>query len=173
MARARSFPARGRPPRRQVTWIGPASQGFQSVGSTNSVIIASFDPAANGLAKPTVVRTRGEVTIRPATAVVTDLEVTAAYGLAVVSDKAFAAGAASIPEPFDDAGWDGWFVWRSISYSQEAGDATGFTVVSHSQEVDSKAMRKVTDDETIVLMAQSKSGAFRIDMPLRLLLKLS
>ena len=40
-------------------------------------------------------------------------------------------------------------------------------------EVDSKAMRKVTDDETIVLVAESQVGAYKISMPLRLLLKLS
>ncbi len=159
--------------RRQVTWIGPADQAFVAVASTMKVILASFDPAGAGLAKPTVVRTRGEVAIRPPSATITDLQVVGAFGVAIVSDRAFAAGAASIPGPFTDAGWDGWFVWGSFHYVQEQADATGIYLNFHTQIVDSKAMRKVTDDETVVFMAESQSGAFSISMPFRMLLKLS
>ncbi len=34
-------------------------------------------------------------------------------------------------------------------------------------------MRKVNDNESVVLMAESQTGAFDISMPLRLLFKLS
>ncbi len=159
--------------RRQVTWIGPADQAFVALGSGLNVVVASFDPAAAGLAKPTVVRTRGEFAVRPSAATITDLQVVGAYGLAVVSDRALAAGSGSIPGPFVDAGWDGWFVWGSFHYVQEQADATGIYLNFHTQVVDSKAMRKVTDDETIVLMAESQSGASQISMPFRMLLKLS
>jgi len=169
--RARGF--RGRGPQRQVTWVGPADQGYTAVATTAKVIIGSFDPAANGLAKPTVVRTRGQVSINGGTGQSADLEIVGAFGLAVVSDRAFAAGVASIPGPFSDAGWDGWFVWRSFNFTQEFLDATGIFLNFVNQEVDSKAMRKVTDDETIVLVAESQSGALKISMPLRMLLKLS
>ncbi len=173
MPRPRSRGFGTRVAKRQTSWIGPADLGYVDVATGATVIVAFFDPATNGLPKPTIVRTRGEVTVRPATGVFADIEVTGAFGLAVVSDQAFAAGAASVPAPFSEASWDGWFVWRSFSFALEAGDATGLTRVSFEQEVDSKAMRKVTENETIILVAESQGGAFRINMPLRLLLKLS
>ena len=136
------------------------------------LIVASFDPSANALAKPTVVRTRGDVALR-ASSVAADTSVIGAYGVAIVNTDAFVAGIASIPGPFDDAGWDGWFVWRSFSLSFEFGDSTGFGLIQMNQEVDSKAMWKISDNETMVLIAESQSGAYQISMPLRFLLKLS
>ena len=155
-----------------MTWIAPADQGFITVATTGAALIASFDPAAVGVVKPTIVWTRGDVALRVG-ATGADATIVGAYGLAVVSDQAFAAGIASIPKPFDDAGWDGWFVWRSFSMGWDFDDATGVRFATVNQEVDSKAMRKVTDNETIVLVAQSQVGEFDISMPLRVLLKLS
>ena len=96
--------------------------------------------------------------------------------MAVVSDQAVAAGIASIPGPFSEAFWDGWFVWRSFTWDYDFKDATGAqvtTIGSAVFEVDSKAMRKVSENETIVIVAESQSGAFGISTPLRVLLKLS
>ncbi len=125
------------------------------------------------MVRPTVVRTRGEVSIRPAVGAAADVGIVGAYGLAVVSTDAFAAGVASIPQPFQDADWGGWFVWRSFSINFEFVSAIGQGLSQHNQEVDSKAMRKVDTNETIVLIAESQAGAFDISMPLRLLFKLS
>ncbi len=155
-----------------VTWIGPADQNYLSVASGGKLLVASFDASAGGLIKPTIVRTRGEVSYR-LNASNADVSISGAYGLAVVTDRAFAAGVASIPGPFTDATWDGWFVWRSFSMSFDSIDQTGVFFKDRTQEVDSKAMRKVNDDETIVLVAESQSGAFDIAMQPRLLLKLS
>jgi len=41
------------------------------------------------------------------------------------------------------------------------------------QEVDSKGMRKVSDNENMVMIAQSQAGAFNIAMHLRTLWKLA
>ena len=170
---ARNFPTRVGRVKRQTTWVGPADQSFISVATGAKVIIASFDPGASGFNKPTVVRTRGDVSIFP-NSVTADLNIVGAYGLAIVSDQAFAAGVASVPGPWNSPGWDGWFVWRSFGYRVENVDSTGVNApLSISQEVDSKAMRKVTENETIVLVAESQAGAFSISMALRLLLKLA
>ena len=85
MARARSFPVRGRGSRRQVTWIGPADQSFVSVSTGAKLLVASFDPNTAGLPKPTVVRTRGNVSVVP-DATSADVSITGAYGLAIVFD---------------------------------------------------------------------------------------
>ena len=169
-ARSR-FPVRGA--RRKTTWVGPADQGYLAVAAGAKIIVASFDAASNGLASPTIVRSRGQVSIFPGAGVTGDVEIVGAYGLAIVSDRAFAAGVASIPGPWTDAGWDGWFVWRSFHYTQEFLDATSMLRNFENQEVDSRAMRKITDDETIVLIAESQAIGFEISMPLRILMKLS
>ena len=158
--------------RRQVTWVGPADQGFVNVSNGGKTLIASFDPAASSLPKPTLVRTRGAVMVTPQVHTA-DLEIIGAFGVCVVSDQAFAAGAASIPGPFDESDWDGWVVWRSFNRLLEFVSGVGIIWHHEDIQVDSKAMRKISDNETLVFMAQSQGGAFQISMPLRLLLKLS
>ena len=170
MARGRTFPQRGS--KRTTQWIGPADQGYVSVASATSVIVASFSPAAVGFTSPTIVRTRGMCSVIP-TAFTADEDHIGAFGLGVVTDQAFAAGAASLPRVFDDADWGGWFVWRSFSWRMEFLSGTSVWLTDWSLEIDSKAMRKVGDNETIVLMAESQGGAFRVSAPLRVLLKLS
>ena len=160
--------------RRKVTWLGPADQGHVAVAAGAATIIASFTPSTNtpSFAEPTVVRTRGEVAVIPASAAA-DVNIVGAYGLAVVLTAAFTAGVASIPTPWNEPSWDGWFVWRSFNASLQFIDGTGAFMWGIRQEVDSKAMRKVTADETIVFVAESQAAAFEISMPLRILLKLS
>ncbi len=169
----RGFPvARGA--RRRTQWVGPADQQYVAVATTAKTLIGSFTPATAvpSMNNPTVVRVRGEVSITPQ-AFSADVTIVGAYGVAIVSTDAFAAGAASVPGPFDDADWGGWLVWRSFSRIFEFADATGFFWGSFEQEVDSKAMRKMGSNDTMVLVAESQLGAFFISMPLRFLMKLS
>ena len=166
--RLRSFAG----PKRQTTWVGPADQGYISVASTAKVLIASFDPAAAGLPKPTVIRTRGQISMQPSSKIAL-LDVVGAWGLAVVSDQAFGVGATAIPGPFDSADWDGWFAWGSFGFHWDQASDVGRQFGSIQIDVDSKGMRKITDNETIVIMAESQTGLFVISMPFRLLFKLS
>ena len=105
---------------------------------------------------------------------ITDIEIIGAFAACVVTDRAFAAGSGSIPGPHSDAGWDGWYVWRSFHYVQEAaGTVASLMQQATILEIDSKAKRKMTDDETLVLMVESETGALRISSQLRTLLMLS
>ena len=122
--------------------------------------------------KPTVVRTRGQVAVKPAS-FGADLVYTGAYGLCIVTSDALAAGVASVPGPFEDPGWDGWFVWWSFAQKFEVQDLTGTLLGADQYEIDSKAMRKIGTNEAVVLVAESQIGAFDIAMHLRMLLKLS
>ena len=173
MARGRIVTRTGRS-KRQVTWVGPADQNTVAVATGASVIVASFNPFTGAsMHKPTVVRTRGEVSVRPSS-FAADTVISGAMGVCVVSDEAFTAGAGSIPRPFDDAGWDGWFVWQSFVNRYEVLSADGVIIpAAIAYQIDSKAMRKVSDNETIVLMAESQLGALEVGMHLRLLMKLS
>ena len=169
MARSRSF--RGRPsgPRRLTQWIGPADQGYVSVASAGKTIIgtAPFTEAA------TIVRTRGQVSVQPGS-FAADLNVIGAFGVCIVSDEAVAIGVTAVPGPFDQADWTGWMVWRSFSLHLDVQSAVGFDVQGMMNfEVDSKAMRKVYPNETLILVAESQAGAYDISTPLRHLVKLS
>ena len=157
---------RSRGPKRSTSWVGPADQGFIAVAAGAKQIISSL-PVTTDI---TLVRSRGEVGIQPQ--VNTDVIITGAYGMAVVTDQAFAAGVASLPGPLTDADWDGWAVWRSFAFQQVQLDATGTLLSTIRQEVDSKAMRKLTDNETLVVIAESQATAFEISFGVRTLFKL-
>ncbi len=173
MARARSFPvARTRAPRRKTVWIGTADQNDVAVGNGLSVIISSFAPDALAILKATVVRVRGRFTARPAAFTVTH-DYSGAFGLGVVSDEALAAGAASIPRPFDDDDWAGWMVHGYYSGHFEFDDATGLLIMDREIVIDSKAMRKVGPNETLVWMAESAESAAQVNIQARVLMMLS
>ncbi len=168
MARARRTFA-PRQSARLTQWIGPADQGFVNVSSGGSTLLAN-----TSLEEPvTVMRTRGEIALR-AQAVSVDLNIVGAFGMCVVSAEAVVAGITAIPTPFTDADWGGWFVWRSFSRRVEFNDATGVNLdAAWHFEIDSKAMRKITPNDVIVLIAESQGGAFTISTPVRMLIKLS
>ncbi len=163
--RHRSF-ARGKSSSRIVQWLAPSDQAFVNVntGATTIISSASFEQVS------TVMRTRGQVSIIPQDPSA-DLNIVGAYGACIVSTDAFTAGVASVPAPFDDADWGGWYVWRSFGYRLEVADNTGKNFINWTQEIDSKAMRKITPNETLIFVAQSQVGAYSINMPLRTLLK--
>ena len=151
MARPRTFRRAG--VRRKTTWVGPADQGAVVVTSAGATLLSSFTPNDAGMLNSTVVRTRGLISIAP-NAVTADVLIDGAFGIGVVSVQAFAAGIASIPEPFDEASWDGWFVWTPIIYDFEFGTAVGVqTPANQIIEIDSKAMRKVESTDVVVVVA--------------------
>jgi len=122
--------------------------------------------------KATVVRVRGQVSVQPQ-AVTADLNIVGAIGMGVVTEEAFNAGITAIPEPFSDADWGGWLMWRSFSYALEVVSEIGTYFPDWDFEVDSKAMRKVDINEVVVIVAESQGGAFSVSTLLRTLIKLT
>ena len=64
------------------------------------------------MANTTIVRVRGLLSVG-VQAFTADIEFQGAFGIGLVSDQAFAAGAASIPGPWTDPDWSGWLVWMA------------------------------------------------------------
>jgi len=171
VARSR-FPVRStRAPRRKTVWVGAADAAPVAVANNTSVLISSFSPDDLGILAATVVRTRGRVLVRP-TAFGADQSFDGAYGLGVVSDEAFVAGAASIPRPFDDDDWTGWMVHGYWSEHLEFQGAQSEMIVE-SRPIDSKAMRKIRPNETLVWVAESRAGNVTVQIPARVLMMLS
>ena len=167
MTRPRSSFGRRAGARRLTQWVGPPEQGFIAVATTGATLISNL-PVEEPF---TIVRNRGAVAISIVTAA--DLDVVGAFGIGIVSAEAFAAGIGSVPTPYSDGDWGGWMVWRSFALRWDFSDATGARFAQIEIEVDSKAMRKVSPNEVIVLVAESQTGAFSMADGLRQLIKLS
>ena len=155
-------------PRRKMEWVGPANQGYVNVASQGATLLSSFNPTES----ITLIRTRGMVSLVPQT-VTADVDIVGAFGMCIVSQQAFTAGAASVPEPFSDADWGGWFVWRSFAFKFEFATAASVNFPRWDFEIDSKGQRKIGPNDILVAVAESQAGAYSIATPLRQLFKLS
>ena len=156
-----------RAPKRMTQWVGPADQNYVNVTSGGATLVSSVLFGEPG----TVIRVRGQISIKPTTYAV-DLTIVGAWGMGIVSEEAFNAGVASIPEPFSDADWGGWLAWRNFSFHFEQISNAGVFLASWDFEVDSKAMRKIGVNEVLVHVAESNLGAYSIAEGVRTLFKL-
>ena len=149
--------------RRRTAWdIGPGTtSGGQTLSSTAS-IIGGFGTAAlsDGM---TLVRTRGELVLNLITAAAANNGFVGAFGCGIATSPAFAVGSTAVPMPIDEEGWDGWLYHRyfhilssSILAGAVSGDADAMNAMTAvlRVEVDSKAMRKLSIDETIFCALQ-------------------
>ena len=168
MTRVRRVPVVSRAPKRTTQWVGSADQGTVAVAAGAKVIQQSNAT----LGGTTIVRTRGVMDMRPQ-GFSADIEVIGALGIGLVSDQAFAAGIASIPGPFTDPDWDGWFMWEAFSYRFELTTDVGRMIIPYLMTLDSKAMRKVGQNQTLVVMVESQAAAFAASVHFRMLVKLS
>ncbi len=91
------------------------------------------------------------------------------FGLGLVSTDAFTAGAASVPDPAEEPGYP----WLWYGMMQLAAESTTLSDTWGPQaqrlEVDTKAMRKVKPNETLVMVVQSTAAAgapgVNVDIP--------
>ena len=104
-----------------------------------------------------MVRTHLTVGIRSDQLLATEDQI-GAIGLCIVSDQALAIGVTAVPTPITDMESDLWFLHKVLINSMFFSTAASFqSPGSIVYEIDSKAMRKVNDDEQIVIV-QEASG---------------
>ena len=149
MTHLRGFPLpRSRGQTRKVGWgSGPGGTSVTSFFVSSSSILGSgVVPSSDGI---TLVRLRGTCLIHLSAATAVTDGFGGAIGVAVVTDRAFAAGIGSIPTPLTSDGFDGW-LWHSF-FEVHAGVSADITGPYATQrfDVDSKAMRKLTVGQTI------------------------
>jgi len=134
-------------------WVGVSAV---NAGFATTNVLLTF--IASGIAA-TIRRTRGVLVVQLEASAATDLMMTG-FGLAVVSDSARIAGAASLPSPMDDLTFP-WY-WHKfvplIPTSATQADNTG-AAASARIEIDAKAMRKIRPNEAVVLMADGLQSA--------------
>ncbi len=149
-------------------WVASADEGYDTVSTGGTTLMQSNA----SLAGTTITRVRGLLSVG-LQVYSADLPVIGAMGMAVVSDEAVAAGAASIPGPWTNSDWGGWFVWMPWIFNFEFTTDIDRLLGSVEWELDSKAQRKVKNNETVVVMAESQAGAVIVGTPFRMLVKLS
>jgi len=135
--------------RRKTTWIASAD-----VASTTTLLAgaAVLDQALSGaqisaLGPATVVRTRGIIDVGTDQAAGTEHPF-GAFGVAVVSEQARAAGVASIPTPITDEGSDLWFVHQFFFAGFFFLSSVGAGQDHVQYSFDSKGQRKLEGDDS-------------------------
>ncbi len=126
---------------------------------SSKVLIGGISLSNPGIGE-TVRRTRGWMSMISDQSAAVEV-VTGAWGMVVVTDLAFAAGAASIPGPVTDASDDGWFVWEA--FIGEMGVASNSTPDNAGRVFDSKAMRRVEEGFTVAIMVENAHTVFGMD----------
>ena len=100
-----------------------------------------------------------------------------AIGIGIVSSQAFSIGATAIPGPLSEMEWGGWMYHRILdlhAVTATIGDNNFSNTVW--EEIDSKAMRKISSNEVLVAMVEAvEVGTASMDIyfDTRVLLKLS
>jgi len=132
---------RARGARRRTHWFSV----FGGATETSSVVRILWTSVGSNEGE-TIVRVRGilALTLLAATSIGDGYE--GAFGIAVVTTAAAAGGSGSVPTPLTEAGWDGWLLHRFFSVRSNLGGEPDGQVL----ELDSKAMRKLTADESLV-----------------------
>ncbi len=139
------------PAKRQATWSTVIIESRAlGIGTAKTLGVTAIGAAAG--IRSTVARFRGSAYCHLDAGAALDT-MTVALGLIIVKDTAFAAGVASMPGPFSEpeASW----IWHHIFSMGPAVTATddGGDISRNDRVViDSKAMRKIQDSETIAFV---------------------
>jgi len=159
--------------RRESLWLFNTGTSTTVVAGANPVLIGTLNAAAIALEPFTIVRTRGWLHIRS-----DQISATEDYGVnlgfCVVSTQATGIGVTAVPTPTTDQGSDLWFVYESLSATLRFSTAAAYVTEGIGKDYDSKAMRKVEDEQDIAVVLEAASGLSGVDVyhTGRLLIKL-
>jgi len=136
--------------RQRKHWHGTVDATKDFTG-TSTAIVSSF--SIDG--PVTILRTVGNILVSPTgggTFVAAD-RARIVFGLGVVSTDAFAVGPSAMPDPGDEAEFD--WLWWYITWIQVLDTGVGDDMgVNERIVVASKAMRKMSQRHTLVMIAQ-------------------
>jgi len=156
MARFRNQFQRRSGSRPNRSWAGDTSSTFFSLAAATSVISSGF--VASG-GDQTVLRVVGILSIASDQAGAVEDQI-GAMGMILVSDSAFAAGIASLPDPITDQDNDGWFMYQAFA---SQGDASVTSSNPRTYPFDSKAKRIVElEGVTLAVIVANASASHGI-----------
>ena len=143
-------------PRRSTQWLASADElGTTTLPFGSAILDQSFvfgEPA-------TIIRTRGTLWIATDQFAATEQPL-GAMGMAVVTDQAAGIGVTAVPTPITDSPSDEFFLWLPwFADVRDMGTGTVQFNTFSRFDFDSKAMRKVTDGTTAVVVLENSSSA--------------
>jgi len=143
--------------RRMTDWAATSGRSaYTALAAASSILDTTFVTLDSQ--PETIVRTVGLLNIQSDQAAASERPF-GAVGICIVSDQAAAIGITAIPKPFTDASSDLWFMHRFWAAPvAEAGTGASLQNISQDVDLSSKAMRKLTDDETVCLVIENASA---------------
>ena len=156
---------------RQNVWL-QVNLTSTAIPGSSTTLLSSLNAAALALRPFTVVRSRIFALIQSDQVTAAE-EVHGALGVIVVSDQASAAGAASIPAPVSNADAP-FFIWEGVVNAFIIASNSGFSEPTGTRiNIDSKAMRKVGNNEDVAFQFQTATAdGGLISLSGRMLIKL-
>jgi len=159
--------------RRQTSWVDIAvtTTTFTATGGT---ILNSASADLLSKRPFTIIRLHLELLLISDQVAADEIQI-GAIGLCVVSDQSAAAGVASVPTPVTDGSSDLWMMhkWFMDNFLR-VGTPASAAHNAKTYTIESKSMRKVNDDQDILLVAELATGfssGFTISVAGRLLIK--
>ncbi len=134
-------------------WSG-VSMALPGVLSTTPQEILSFSTSLS----ETLLRSRGELLVCAVPNANTDNEI-ACFGFAVVSDEARAVGTTSLPNPVSSPDFDWfWYGYAPLMDTVSTGSDASSIGLTYRLTIDSKAMRRVSPNHSLVLIGALTTG---------------
>ena len=151
MPRPRGFSRGAQRVRRRTGWeLGPGGTSRTAISADAIQIMGSGVTLL--LDGTTLVRLRGVLEAFLSTAGSIADGFACAVGVGIINEDAFAIGATTIMDPLGDAEWDGWLYHRFFNLhaiTATLADGVNANSAYVQIEVDSKAMRKLTDGDVV------------------------
>ena len=156
---------------RATEWTGSAVD--TDVGTLNAASLR-LDQSFTATADETIVRTRGTLWVGSDQQVATETPF-GAMGMCVVSDPAIAIGVTAMPAPYTDLETELWYLWFPwlCDFRLTSTFVAEFNTLKR-YDFDSKAMRKISEGESIAVLIENGSAADAVSflMIFRILVKL-
>ena len=161
--RTNQFPRRSQS-RPNRSWLGIFTAANVNVPAASKVLLATIVPSNTGVDE-TILRSVGRCFVQ-SDATATEQQI-GALGLIRVTDRAVAAGIASIPDPITDGG-DDWLLYVPIVQTNEVLDGTATQAVNGvGYDFDSKAKRILDGDGVaFALVVANAHATFAFDIAL-------
>ncbi len=157
-SRKSGFVLRSGGPKRETAWIAASVTNTALAGPSGASLILVGNAALLALTPFTIVRTRGLLNIRSDQSAASET-FHVGLGWFVPTVQATAIGVTAVPTPMTDDGSDMFFVYEEASGRFDFTTGTGYRLVDVSRYYDSKAMRKVNDDQDIAVTIETSASS--------------
>ena len=160
---------------RETVWVASAAETDATALAAGAAVLDSVSGSALLELRPfTIVRTRGVICMGTDQLTGTENPYVG-LAFAVVSEAAATAGVAAVPTPFTEEDSDFFFVYETVHQRFILSSAIGLDPQGFvSKYFDSKAMRKVNNDSTIITVLENGNSTAGLvyQLKYRILIKL-